>query len=75
MAHAARGTRRQPLRRRKTLDLDQRLLDEARAALGARTETDAVHDALERVVQNRRFADGLRALAGRRLVDRRRING
>ena len=62
-----------PARRRKTLDVDQWLLDEARAALGAPTETETVRLALERVVANRRVADGIRRLAGRRLVDRRRI--
>lgn len=70
----ARGARTRPLRQRKTLDLAQTLLDEARGALSARTETEAVHVALERVVQNRKFADVIRRLGGRDLVDRRRID-
>lgn len=60
-------------RRRKTLDLDQQLLDEARTALGATTETETVRLALERVVENRSIAEGIRRLAGKRLFDRRRI--
>jgi hypothetical protein len=67
---AAAGTRR----RRKTLDVDQRLLDRARAALAASTETEAVRRALERVVDNRRVADGILMMAGKNWVDRRRID-
>lgn len=45
---------------KKTLNLDQALLEEARVALGARTETDAVHRALEAVVRRSRQEAGLR---------------
>jgi hypothetical protein len=67
---AAADTRRQ----RKTLDVDQRLLDRARAALAASTETEAVRRALERVVDNRRVAEGILTMAGKNWVDRRRID-
>lgn len=66
--------RRTPLRQRKTLDLDQPLLDEARRVLGAPTETDTVRLALERVVRNRRFADRIRSLGRLGLeIDRARV--
>ena len=65
--------RRTALRQRKTLDLDQPLLDEARRVLGAPTETDTVRLALERVVRNRHFADRIRSLGGLELVDRVRV--
>lgn len=68
---AAAGAMR---RQRKTLDVDQRLLDQARAALAAPTETEAVRRALDRVVRNQRIADGIRRLAGRRWVDRKLID-
>ena len=45
---------------KKTLNLDQELLEEARMALGARTETDAVHRALELVVRRGRQVAGFR---------------
>jgi Arc/MetJ family transcription regulator len=45
---------------KKTLNLDQALLDEARAALGVRTETEAVHRALELLVRRRRQEIGFR---------------
>lgn len=59
--------------RKKTLNLDQGLLDEAREALGARTETDAITLALEAVVQRKAQIQGLRALAAMGPVDRTRI--
>jgi Arc/MetJ family transcription regulator len=62
-----------PLRQRKTLDLDQHLLDQARRTLGAATETDTVRIALERVVRNKRIADGIRSLGGIG-INLRRIN-
>jgi hypothetical protein len=49
--------------RKKTLIIDQQLLDRARHALGARTETDAVTQALQAVVQRERQIEGVRALA------------
>jgi Arc/MetJ family transcription regulator len=61
------------VRQRKTLDLDQPLLDEARRVLDAPTETDTVRLALERVVRNRHFADRIRSLGGRKLVNRARV--
>lgn len=68
-----RARRVSPVRQRKTLDLDQPLLDEARRVLGASTETETVRLALQRVVRNRRIADGIRALGGTKLVDRTRV--
>ena len=65
-----------PARRaRKYMRLDQALLDEARAALGVADDTEAVTIALERVVDNRRVADGIRALGGRRAIDASRVGG
>jgi hypothetical protein len=49
--------------RKKTLVLDQALLDRARRALGARTETETVTQALEGVVQREAQVRGLRELA------------
>lgn len=62
-----------PRRRRKTLDLNQQLLNDARRALGCETETETVHRALEGVVARARAAEGLRRLGGRKLFDVRKI--
>lgn len=43
--------------------LDAKLLEEARQALGVRTETEAVTRLLEEAVRRRHFADSLEALA------------
>ena len=48
---------------KKTLNLDQTLLDRARRTLGTRTETDTVTQALEAVVRRGQQIQGLRALA------------
>lgn len=45
---------------KKTLNLDQALLTEARVALGARTETETVLRALEAIVRRARQEAGLR---------------
>ena len=58
---------------KKTLNLDQALLDRARQTLGARTETDTVTQALESVVRRGQQIDGLRALATLGPIDRARI--
>lgn len=58
---------------KKTLNLDQALLDRARQTLGARTETDTVTQALEAVVHRGQQIDGLRALAELGPIDRARI--
>ena len=58
---------------KKTLNLDQALLDRARQALGARTETDTVTQALEAVVRRAQQVQGLRALAALGPVDPTRI--
>lgn len=63
-----------PTRGRKNMRLDQALLDSAKHALGTESETEAVTLALQRVVDNARVADGIRALAGRRMFDESRIN-
>jgi hypothetical protein len=49
--------------RKKTLRLDQNLLDRARQALGAGTETDTVTRALEAIVRREQQAQGVRKLA------------
>ncbi len=66
---------RRPARgRKKTLLLDQQLLDRARQALGARTETDAVTRALEAVLRREQQVQGLRALAALGPIDATRID-
>lgn len=60
--------------RKKTLVLDQALLDEARVALGARTETDAVTRALEAVVRRGQQVEGIRVLARLRSLDPSRLD-
>ncbi len=50
-------------RTRKTLLLDQSLLDEAREALGARTESEAITQALEAVVRREAQIRGIKALS------------
>jgi hypothetical protein len=59
--------------RKKTLRLDQDLLDRARHALGARTETDAVTRALQAVVRREQQVQGLRALASLGPIEAERI--
>lgn len=49
--------------RRKTLNLDQALLDQARRTLGARTESETVTRALEAVLRRGQQIQGLRELA------------
>ncbi len=60
--------------RKKTLLLDQTLLDRARQALGARTETETVTQALETVVRRGQQVAGLRSLAALGPIDARRID-
>ena len=59
--------------RKKTLMLDQDLLDRARQALGARTETETVMQALEGVVQREAQIQGLRRFAALGPIDASRI--
>lgn len=73
-----RTTRKPPRPRRsagrkKTLLLDQGLLDRARQALGARTETDTVTQALETVVRRGQQIAALRSLAALGPIDAGRI--
>ena len=49
---------------RTTLDLPERLVDEARSALGFKSKTDTVVFALREVVRNSRI-DDLKSLMGR----------
>jgi hypothetical protein len=58
---------------KKTLNLDQALLDRARQTLGARTETDAITQALEAVVHRGQQIQGIRALAELGPIDSSRI--
>lgn len=65
----------QPSRgRKKTLRLDQDLLDRARQALGVRTETDAVTQALQAVVRRQQQVEGIRLLASLGPIDAARID-
>jgi hypothetical protein len=52
--------------KRKNLILDQRKIDRAKEILGAATETEAIHFALDEVLELARFREetGLRALLG-----------
>lgn len=50
-------------KQKKTMLLDAKLLDEARRALGVRTETEAVTRLLEEAVRRRHFAESLEELA------------
>lgn len=71
---AAGGAPRYPGGRKKTLRIDQRLLDRARQALGVRTETAAVPQALEAVLRREQQIQGIRALTALGPVDPRRID-
>jgi Arc/MetJ family transcription regulator len=64
---------RRPAGKKKTLLLDQNLLDRARQALGARTETETVTQALEDVVRRGQQIAGLRTLAALGPIDSTRI--
>ena len=66
--------RKHTARRRKTLDIDQRLLDDARAHLEAESETETVRLALERVLNNKAHADFIRWLAANYKIDRKLID-
>lgn len=69
LARDPRPAVRGPDPRKKTLRLDQDLLDRARQALGARTETDAITQALEAVVRREQQVRGLRLLASLGPID------
>ncbi|MBI4421219.1 MAG: type II toxin-antitoxin system VapB family antitoxin [Gemmatimonadetes bacterium] len=60
--------------RKKTLRIDQGLLDRARQALGVRTETAAVTQALEAVLRREQQIQGIRTLAALGPIDARRID-
>lgn len=66
-----KGRQSQPSK--KTINLDQVLLDRARQTLGARTETDTITRALEAVVRRGQQIQGLRALAELGPIDSSRI--
>jgi hypothetical protein len=63
-----------PRGRKKTLLLDQALLDRARQAPGVRTETATVRQALEAVVRREQQAQGIRTLATLGPIDPARID-
>ncbi len=71
---AATTTPRYSGGRKKTLRIDQGLLDRARQALGVRTETAAVTQALEAVLRREQQIQGIRALAILGPIDARRID-
>jgi len=68
------GVPTKPRGRKKTMRLDQALLESARRALGVRTETDAVTGALEAVVRRERQVHGLHRLAELGPPDSKRID-
>lgn len=51
--------------RRKSHNLDEQLLSRAKRALGVRTETDAIHEALRAVLLSQEVMADLRAVRGR----------
>ena len=73
-ARERRASPRPSSGRKKTLRLDQGLLDRARQALGVRTETDAVTQALEAVVRRQQQVEGIRLLASLGPIDSARID-
>jgi len=60
--HPSNGRRREI--RRKNLNIDQAKLDRAVSILGARSETDAIDQALDLVLFREELVDGIRSLAG-----------
>lgn len=73
-AHVTAGADATPDLRKKTLQLDQHLLDRARRAIGARTETAAVTHALEELVRREAQIAGIRRLGELGPVDATRID-
>lgn len=51
--------------RKKTLNLDQARVDRVRKALRAKTDTDAIHGALDWVLESQAIIDDLMAVAGK----------
>ena len=50
--------------RRKNLNIDQKKLNQVRSLLGARTETEAVDQALDLVLFRQELVRGIRRIAG-----------
>lgn len=60
-----RGTRKERARiRRKNLNIDQGKLDRVKDALGVKTETEAVDQALSMILFREELVEGIRSLAG-----------
>ena len=53
---------------RKNFRLDQRRLDAAKRALGARTETEAIETALDLVLLRHELVEGVDALVGAKIA-------
>lgn len=51
--------------RKKTLNLDATRIERVRKLLGARTDTDAIHGALDWVIESQKVVDDLMSVAGR----------
>ena len=51
--------------RKKTLNLDQARVNRVRRLLGAGTDTDAIHGALDWVIESQGVIDDLMAVAGK----------
>ena len=58
-----------PALRRKNLNIDQKKLNQVRSLLGARTETEAVDQALDIVLFRQELVRGIRRIAGSGGVD------
>ncbi|HUG41742.1 MAG TPA: hypothetical protein VMM12_14735 [Longimicrobiales bacterium] len=67
-AFARRARAAEPTRR-KNLRLTQSKIDEAREALGTKTETETIEAALDLVVFRKELVEGIRAMRGAALED------
>jgi hypothetical protein len=63
---AGKSRRARPSRkvRRKNLNVDQTKLDRVKDALGAKTETEAIDQALSMVLLREELVEGIRRIAG-----------
>ncbi len=55
--------------RKKNLRLHQSKIDQARAILGTRTETETIETALDLIIFRRELIEGVRAMRGTYLVN------
>lgn len=64
MARTRAGAKRTPKIRRKNINIDQAKLDKVKVALGARTETETIDQALSLVLLRGELVEGVRRIAG-----------